>query len=385
MTPGQRSGNSPTVWVPQLAFAMLLGLPTLGLAGSTSSDFGLSPHEIGALQTPSPTRNQLFSSPLAVADHTDTTVEAFIAHRLESKRPQDHVTYIGAAIFVPFVAHDHPAWLAGIGFGLGNPTFGLFQAQGDTRSQSGSLTSRESLDLRTTINARPHRDVDLAIGIRSLARLIGSIDVIVADAENQTYVINRLVTVFRPEAELQWKSESTALRIGYRHRLAVDYKVPINAALEDPVPLDLPPLSIQGRAFVEPAALWLSGTTEMGMRSLAWRLQLELPESQGVGLSGLTPSETRDLPPIQRRWHGSISTASQVSPDKNLDARYALGLSYNEGDPMSELQLRAGGSLEIEAGGERFSLGCAMRVALNAHFDTLVCSLGAKASWENSQ
>ena len=370
--------------VPPILLAIFVSINLLCLtaSGSTSSEFGLSPRELGRLQTPHPHGSQLFSSPVAASNHDQTNVELFVTHRLSHGASKEPITYFGATLFIPFVPRSTNAWLTGLGFGLGNPTFGLFKAEGSTTTTPQSQQSKESLDLRTTLNSRPLPGLDIAFGLRSLARLLGSIDVKVADAGNETFVINRLVTAFRPEVEARWQQDNWAILSGYRHRLIVDYDVPLNAALEDPVPLDLPTLSIRGIAFIEPASIWLSGFYHQSARTWGWRMQVELAEPRGIGLTGLTPTEERVLPPVERRWNVALSNSPRSLTRDELQLNYSGGIALREGAPLREQVLRTGLTAEISKLDTHYSLGCVAQLKLAFQFETLICSLGVHTAWE---
>ena len=292
----------------------VIGLTTQADASSTSSRFGLLPSEIGHLQTPNNHGTQLFSSPVAVADQTRTNIKIFATARHWQDSPTEPTAYLGAAIFVPFVPPTETAlgeWFRGR---HRQPNLWTLSRRGSTEPRQLSPQSAESLDLRTTLNSRPHPRLNLALGLRSLAKLVGTIDVRVADEGNETYVINRLLTSFRPELEARWRGHGWSVQSGYRHRLLVDYDVPLRAALEDPVPLDLPELAIRGVAFIEPSALWLGGSQHQDSRSWAWRVQIEFADSQSVGLSGLTPTEVRPLPQTGRRLSAALSNQARLVP-----------------------------------------------------------------------
>jgi len=351
-------------------------------SASTSSEYGLSPREIGRLQTPHPSGNQLFSSPVSPADHDQTQLELFVTHRLNQSDDQRPITYLGASLFIPFVPSSQTSWITGIGFGLGNPSFGLFRAEGSTQAKARSAQSQESLDLRTTLNSRPIDGLDIALGIRSLARLVGSIDVKVADAGNETFVINRLITSFRPEMEVRWKDERWGIQSGYRHRLVVDYDVPLQATLEDPVPLELPTLSITGIAFIEQSSLWVSGFLHHAERSWGWRSQVEFPEPRGIGLSGLTPTEDREVSPLARRWTLALSNGPHSLIPGEPALTYAAGLSIHEKWATPELKIKTGITAELQHGDKHYSIGCASQFALRLKLNTLVCSLALNTSWE---
>lgn len=369
-------------WLSPLLSALLLTLVQTTASASTSSEFGLSPREIGRLQTPHSSGNQIFSSPVSIADHDETQLELFVTHRLNRGTSKEPITYLGASLFIPFVPSSQTSWLSGLGFGLGNPSFGLFRAEGSTETKALSSQSQESLDLRTTLNSRPIDGLDIALGIRSLARLVGSIDVKVADAGNETFVINRLITSFRPEMEVRWKKELWGIQSGYRHRLVVDYDVPLQAALEDPVPLELPTLSITGIAFIEQSALWASGFLHHAERSWGWRTQVKLPEPRGIGLSGLTPTENREVLPLERRWTLAISNGPRALVPDEPTLTYAAGLSIHETSTKPELKFRAGITAELQHDERHYSIGCATQFKSKLQPTTLVCSLALNTSWE---
>ena len=183
------------------------------------------------------------------------------------------------------------------------------------------------------------------------------------DEGNETYVINRLLTSFRPEFEARWRGHGWSVQGGYRHRLLVDYDVPLRAALEDPVPLDLPELAIRGVAFIEPSALWLGGSQHQDSRSWAWRVQIEFADSQSVGLWGLTPTEVRPLPQTGRRLSAALSNQARRVPKSSWALDYAVGLSHTEPNAMTALELRLGSVAKYERLGEVYSLGCAAESA----------------------
>ena len=354
-------------------------------AASTSSEFGLSPLELGRLQTPHSEGNQLFSHPTALADYETLTLQGFLTGRYFSSKPEEPTAHMGAAIYIPLASPHQSAWLAGLGFGLGNPVHGLFRAMGSTTPTTPEPQSTESLDLRTTLNSRPHPNLDLAIGLRSLAKLVGSIDVTVADAGNQTFVINRLLTTYRAELEARWSAETWAIQLGYRDRLVIDYDVPIQASLEDPVPLDLPLLSIRGVAFIDPRTAWVAGYSQHSRHTFGWQLRVRLSDAENVGLSGLTPSEKRPLPNLPREWLATVSVQPDSASIVPFRLNHAYGVRLIERDPHLEVALRAGISAEYQFDQQSLALGCSVEVKLNLKPTTLVCSLGVDTPWEPPQ
>ena len=179
--------------------------------------------------------------------------------------------------------------------------------------------------------------------------------------------------LFAPSLKRRWRGHGWSVQGGYRHRLLVDYDVPLRAALEDPVPLDLPELAIRGVAFIEPSALWLSGSQHQDSRSWAWRVQIEFADSQSVGLSGLTPTEVRPLPQTGRRLSAALSNQARRVPKSSWALDYAVGLSHTEPNAMTDLELRLGSVAKYERLGEVYSLGCAAEIS--THVRTQYCCL----------
>ena len=190
----------------------LFSIWALAYRNRTSTD----PNQLG---------DQIFSSPVSVADHTRTNV-----HILATARHWHDAPPSLQPILEP--QSSSPSWQEGKSLGQ-RPRVWYRQPNLWTLSRRGCNSTKTALSSkcreprpRTTLNSRPHPRLNLGLG---LARWQSSLARLTCRRCESNVCHKPTPTSFRPELEAKWRGHGWSVQSGYRHRL-VAYDVPLRAA-----------------------------------------------------------------------------------------------------------------------------------------------------------
>jgi long-subunit fatty acid transport protein len=219
-----------------------------------------------------------------------------------------------------------------------------------------------SLSLQAALAARVTDWLHIGLGVRALARLVGSIEVS-PNPQGQlgSAVRDELLVVLSPNAGIRvgpfW---GTSVGLTYRAEQKSSFALPIRAALGDRFPLEVPELRIEGIAQFDPHQVQLGVAWEHPMGIAAelgalWRQWSALPRPIENTTSAVAPQ-----PPV-----GASDT---FSPRLGVEGRFAI----------REWALSARGGYAYEPSPFGPQTGARNLLDANRH----VWSLGFGATWQ---